>query len=558
MKRASRTFISVLLCLAATVAAAGPVDEARELVRQAADAAEDGDYTTALELLDQAEAKAPTYGPAQSWLAHTYESIGENDEALKHVAALLAIDPTDAYGKAAAERLFMEPPFPRELSPATIAVSPLTFTIDECTLGDDSLTPGRYTLCYTTSLKYPEDAPKGSPLVEKTLPGATAEPQTAQFNRVVYGFRELPDAEGMRLRVIAYYPSTYLSGFDRDLSEVAQALVHLLLRYQVYAEGYLGLSPQADAEGINRIYLCTNGPPGAERVDTDLFFYRAISDDRSPFEWVRQLSHEAGHLAIPAIGGFAHPEMWGNGDVGERLFQHFLAREAAAVAGVEWPSAQAGAALNGLWPEGDLAIEDYLASSGRAPLAVWAGAGPDSEELVVGQDERAMQYYVGFVLHILASHGVEGLREVTKACTGSTVADFVYTYKQTIAKWVGENRPISINAGAYDVSATRLTRAPAPADLAPQTVSLAAGDTVAYSVFLPAATWHVSVPADGGDGDALLLSFDGGEAAEVALDADPTLIGPLNEGWYKLTLQAPPEQAPITLRGPVFESDPVE
>jgi len=250
--------------------------------------------------------------------------------------------------------------------------------------------------------------------------------------------------------------------------------------------------------------------------------------------------------------------MWGNGDVGERLFQHFLAREAAAVAGAKWPSSQAAVALNGLWPEGDLAIEDYLASSGRAPLAVWAGAGPDSEELVVGQDERAMQYYVGFVLHILASHGVEGLREVTKACTGSTVVDFVYTYKQTVAKWVGENRPIAISAGAYDVSATRLTRSPAPADLTAETISLAAGDTVTYSVFLPTATWHVSVPANGGDGDALLLSFDCSEAAELTLDADPTLIGPLTEGWYSLTLQAPAAQGPVTINGLVFKSGPVE
>jgi hypothetical protein len=402
-------------------------------------------------------------------------------------------------------------------------------------------------------MKYPDDAPGGAPVLERALPVAGDKPQVERFNRAVYGYLETSDGD-YRLRVIAYYPSALLLGAPDDLAPTAQVLVHLMLRFLCYSENLLGLPPQGDAEGINRLWLALGGPPGAQRSEADLFVYRVLADRRSPIEWVRQLAHESGHLLIPRIGGFAQPEKWGNGALGERLFIHLLTQEAARTSGSDWPSSAASARLDGLWGSGRLAVEDYLASSGRAPLAVWAPAGPASE-LIVGEDERAMQYYVGFNLYLLAAHGAPGLRDAIRACSGATTADFVYAYKQAANRWANAG-PIELRPGGFDPSASRLTVAPPPAALAPETLILTAGDQVVYPVFLPTGRWELAVlvlPAEG-SAPRLAVSFDGGAAVEapVGPGAASVPIGPLTESWHRVALRLPAGQPPLRLLRLVF------
>jgi hypothetical protein len=329
-----------------------------------------------------------------------------------------------------------------------------------------------------------------------------------------------------------------------------------MLRFQSYAEGYLGLAPQGDAEGINRLYLCSSGPGGAERDGTDLLLYRVLSDPRAPQEWFRQLAHECGHLLLPPVGGFQAPEAWGSGEVGERLFLYWLVNEAARFARTDWPSAEAVARLDGLWPGCGAPTEDYLAAAGRAPLGVWAAAGPESE-LIMGMDHRAMQYYVGFVLHVLAAHGTGGLRDVIGMCAGTTVADMVYAYRQACGAWAKAG-PITVNAGGYNPAASKLTQPPPPADLTPAAVLLAPGDSVTYPVFLPTATWRLA-PAVRETGVRLLVSFDGSPDAQVDIQptTEPSLIGPLAEGWHKVVLRAPTGQAALHLEGLTFSQGPM-
>jgi len=533
-----------------------PAEAAARLTRSAAELVQQKKYDEALNLLRQAQETAPTYAPAQEWLAHVYEVTGDKAQALNHVAALLALQPRSEYGLAAAKRLFLRPPFPRRLNRGLLAVSPVAFTVDQgCALTDERVPafPARLALCYTTSAKYPEDGADGGPIVERRLPGPGNQP--AQFNRVVYGYREDPEAGDFRLAVIAYYPSELLSGTEIDLGPTAQRLVHLMLRFRTYAEGYLGLPPQGDAEGLNRLWLCTNGPNGAERSESDILFYQALSPDRSALEWLRQLAHESGHLLLPTVGGFAATEMWGSGEVGERLFVHWLAQEAGGWSGAGWPSDAAVARLDGLWPGCGAAAEDYLAASGRAPLGVWAGDGPESE-LIMGTDERAMRYYVGFALYILAAHGSSGLRDVVKTCTGTTVADFVYAYRQTVTARAKAG-PLTLGSGCLNPAESKLTRPPSAANLAPQSITLAAGDTVAYPVFLPKGTWRLTLGIPDA-GAKILVSFDGSADAQVEITpkCEPVLIGPLTEGWHKLRLRTPADQPPVRLEGLTFSEGP--
>lgn len=561
LARVSLLFLSFATCALPVAADEAAEERARELVQEAAALVKEQppQYDQALSRLAEAQELTPRYPPVQSWLSHVYELMGAKDEALTHVAALLTLEADNEYGREAVKRLYLKPPFPRVLSRPAMAIAPMvgiSFYDDECVLSESAVSPERLELALTTSVKYPEDAGEAGAVVERTLPAPQpdADPLTAYFNRVVYGYREL-ETGGLGLRVMAYYPSTLLSGSEVDLAPTAQALTHLMLRFHTYSEAYLGLPTPPDAEGITRLYLCTNGPSGAERRDSDIFLYRCLGGERSPTEWVRQLAHEAGHLLVPAIGGFAQPEMWANGEVGERLFLHFLAKEAAEFSGTIWPSQAAAARLDLVWPGGRLPVEDYFVASGRAPLGTWAAAGPDSEELLVGQDERAMQYYVGFVLHLLAAHGPEGLREVVTSCEGKTVADFIYTYKQRVAEWAAEG-PLSIGAGAFDPTASKLSTPPPPASLAPKSLTLEPGDAVTYRVFLPTGTWRLRLESARGPLVELLTSFDGSDPELLALDSEPTLIGPLEEGWHQVSLTAPAGQAPAQLAGPVFFTNP--
>lgn len=526
-------------------------ERALELTREAAKLVEQKQYEQALGLLREAQQIAPRYAPAQEWLAHTYELVGDKTQALNHVAALLSLQPRSQFGAEAAKRLFYTAPFPRRLNRAILSISPVAFTVDEgCVFDRQRVSgwPAQQALCYTSSLKYPDEAPNEGPIVERALPGT---PNTrGQFNRGVYGYLEEHEAGEFRLAVIVYYPSQLLSGKDTDLAPTAQRLAHLALRYRMYAQGYLGLPPQGDREGINRIWLCLDGPDGAERQETDIFLYRVLSAERSPLEWLRQLAHECGHLLIPAIGGFASPEMWGNGEVGERLFLHWLAKEAGIWSKSGWPSSEASKRLDALWPGAGAAIEDYLAAAGRAPLGVWAAEGPESE-LIMGMDDRAMQYYVGFVLYILAAHGEQGLREVMQACTGTTVADFVYSYKQTIAAWAKKG-PVTVAVGCFSPTDTRLSHPPPPANLSPPSLTLEAGDSVAYVVYLTAGNWSVELGVQ--DAGSAFISFDGSQETTLNLTPEQSYvpIGPLSEGWHRLRLRLAPGQGSVRLHGLTF------
>ncbi len=557
MVRQLLPLIAFTLWAAPSANAAGePPEQALRLVREAAELASNEQYDEALQRLREAQEVAPDYPPAQSWLAHVYELMGDKEQALTHVAALLALQPDDEYGQSAVRRLFYQSPFPRILNAAILGVSPVKFTVDSCSLVGDRVpgTPERLTLCYTTGPKYPEDAGEGGAVRERALPMTEPDAPKARFNRVIYGYQESAGTGELRLRSMAYYPSELLSGRDTDLALLAESLLHIMLRIQCYAGAYLGLPPQGDAEGISRLWLCEGGPGGAERHEADIFVYQVFDEARTPIEWVRQLAHECGHLLIPGIGGFAQPEVWGNGELGERLFVHLLSHEAAWVAGSRWPSDEASARLDGLWPEGHLAAEEYLASVGRAPLNVWWGEGPESD-LIVGQGERSMQYYVGFALYILAAHGPAGLREAIKACPGSTVPDFVYSYKQAVSAWAAEG-PVAFGPGCYDGPSARVAEAPSAANPTPSSVTLAAGDQVTYLVFLPTGHWSLALPLANSRAECrLLLSFDGSAEAEaiVGAGAEKVLIGPLAEGWHRLRLRAPDEQAPLALASIVFD-----
>lgn len=63
----------------------------------------------------------------------------------------------------------------------------------------------------------------------------------------------------------------------------------------------------------------------------DLYLY-AAGVACPPGEWLRELAHEYGHIALPGIGGFTRTDdPWADGELGELLFIKWLAASGESV-----------------------------------------------------------------------------------------------------------------------------------------------------------------------------------------------------------------------------------
>ena len=96
------------------------------------------------------------------------------------------------------------------------------------------------------------------------------------------------------------------------------ALAHRTLVAQTGREAVNGTAPFD-------VWLCRQGQTGGEQWRSNIYFYD-LDAPRSSIEWIREIIHEYGHLALPAIGGYSAPEYWANGYYGERLITRWIAR----------------------------------------------------------------------------------------------------------------------------------------------------------------------------------------------------------------------------------------
>lgn len=78
-----------------------------------------------------------------------------------------------------------------------------------------------------------------------------------------------------------------------------------------------------------QVWLCQTKAAGllpdtaGEQFQSQIYIYD-VDRERRPIEWVREISHEYGHYALPGISGFKEPEEWANGVLGERLFLKWI------------------------------------------------------------------------------------------------------------------------------------------------------------------------------------------------------------------------------------------
>ncbi len=204
-----------------------------------------------------------------------------------------------------------------------------------------------------------------------------------RFGRVAYGY-VLDPRRGRWLLEVRVHSAEAQAALAQDSLKLVLAL------YGVVRTN-LGYDPTAHGRPLD-IWVCEDGPPGAHAIGNSIYLY-AVKTPRAPVEWVRELSHEYGHLALPGIGGFTQTDdAWADGDLGELLFVEWLAGSKS-----EW--------LPWSVPEAEqIAAAERRALVEKAPKP--------SPKLLDGKDEKARDHLLGLALRVEEKLGAQGLAEV--------------------------------------------------------------------------------------------------------------------------------------------------
>ena len=106
---------------------------------------------------------------------------------------------------------------------------------------------------------------------------------------------------------------------DREARAIGLRTAKWMAHLWSIADDHFGATPTRLRQNSLDIWLTRSGDPGGEQMRSNIYIYN-LGTDRSPVEWVRELSHEYGHYLLPGASGYTDPESWSNGILGERLF----------------------------------------------------------------------------------------------------------------------------------------------------------------------------------------------------------------------------------------------
>jgi hypothetical protein len=193
-----------------------------------------------------------------------------------------------------------------------------------------------------------------------------------------------------------------------DGATLAWNALRAALAFYCVAKSYLGADPtQPWADPID-IWLLEEGEPGARALGASIYLY-AVKTPRPEGEWLREVSHEYGHVCLPGIGGFTETDdPWADGHMAELLFAKWLAHSGPP----QWLPWSAGEGIREAAVERERLIAKVLA------------IGADEEKLQ-GVGEEARDYFLGLALHVEETAGPTFLAQVLSRCVRGRPAQFV-------------------------------------------------------------------------------------------------------------------------------------
>jgi tetratricopeptide (TPR) repeat protein len=244
---------------------------------------------------------------------------------------------------------------------------------------------------------------------------------------------------------------------------------------------------------VTTVWLAREGRAGGEEWKGEIYLYD-VARARSAEEWMREVTHEYGHVALPGESIFTQPEPKANGYLGERLLATWLWRNGVSV-----------------W-DGAVDLDRYLTRRAVPLRRRFLQEGPGSA-LASGRDAAAMEYYIGAVLSWEAIQSPAQFRAAFERAGGGGADRFLKACRSVIDS--SAERGLEITAdGLLDAAS-------------------AADEGNAAWVCLPAGHWELELessrsgtPAVRWDGRRLSATRQGPRAVFAVQVASP--------GWHRL------------------------
>jgi hypothetical protein len=207
---------------------------------------------------------------------------------------------------------------------------------------------------------------------------------------------------------------------SQPLYPFALRACRLLLHCYELVRTRLGLDHPLRYDRLLRVFLCREGKAGAEQQMNLIYLYQ-VSEQLPSAEWLRELTHEYGHFVLPPINSFVEPEVWANGDLGERLLSQWLLNalganeiDPDAVMGVSLPTLQAYV-RRAVQP-----LVERMAREGLSP-ARWRSRKRD------GYEE-----YLALALYAERVYGAERLGRAMRIAGGVEPDDFLNGLRESL------------------------------------------------------------------------------------------------------------------------------
>ncbi len=143
---------------------------------------------------------------------------------------------------------------------------------------------------------------------------------------------------------------------------------------------HVWLTPGSDPDG--------NADVGGQQFRNQIYIYDVFAN-RAPEEWLREITHEYGHYALPGVTGFTSPEAWANGFLGQRLFVYWLIEDE----------------IHGILTPADIPfvtpaqLIDYEAVEIDPPINMIEQCHGSPSSLMHLRNDKGMKAYIGLVLY---------------------------------------------------------------------------------------------------------------------------------------------------------------
>ncbi|MDQ3812655.1 MAG: hypothetical protein M3347_01735 [Armatimonadota bacterium] len=311
----------------------------------------------------------------------------------------------------------------------------------------------------------------------------------------------------------------------------------------------------------------------------DITFFK-MTQPRDESEWLRELAHEYGHVALPALNGFEPPlEPYGNGLMGETLGMLWAAAAPGEFVTPIKTETMSVPATSTVGPTAEFAqdLQAHIVRQAMGSLRFWKAQGPGSA-LRGDSGSDGLRYLQGLTTYIERVYGAHVLGAALRPLVGrSTRGQIVFptglntdSLLDSLARGLRDpfesgrtNLPLWL-PGALEVAATSPSRTASAAAMTPVPINpsvaeftvrapsqLRAGQRAACWLFVPltARTLHVEWKVAALSKQAVPLTVEGG--GKTSFQA-PLLTGATHAvnidvgaktGWQRFAFTAPTEIA---------------